>query len=159
MRACAIEGCGRVHYAKDLCKRHYQRKLIGTPMDLPPQKWGPTVSLVTAHRRPKQLWGPARQYPCVQCGDQAAHWAYDGTDPTQFYAPSANRGGYTWMYSSSYPEFYMPMCAKCHARRDATLAKKELLEYRQWKQRTGLTLADVDKLLEGKHERSAAVSV
>lgn len=63
------------------------------------------VKYNAAHERVKRLWGPARQYPCVQCGKPADHWAYDNTDPTEL----MGRARY-----SLFPEFYMPMCASHH---------------------------------------------
>ena len=42
------------------------------------------------------------------------------------------------------------MCRKCHAARDRGLAWAELLEFRQWKHRTGLTLAEIEPLIETK---------
>lgn len=100
---------------------------------------GAAASITAMHHRCRSLWGPASGYPCVNCNEMAAHWAYDGTDPNQLYGPTT--GGY-WCYYSEWPEFYMPMCARCHNRRDKALARAELHEYRQWKHRTGLTLGE-----------------
>lgn len=32
---CTIDGCGRAAKAKGLCAAHYQRRLLGIPMDTP----------------------------------------------------------------------------------------------------------------------------
>ena len=38
-RRCAVNGCERKHYAKDLCRPHYYRRRDGVPLDKPePQK-------------------------------------------------------------------------------------------------------------------------
>lgn len=66
-------------------------------------------------------------------------WAYDGTDPGQ----QVDKKGDKALIYSSWPEFYMPMCRKCHIRRDRGAAAEELSEFREWKSRTGLTLADI----------------
>ena len=62
-----------------------------------------------AHYRVVKLWGPARNYLCIACGDPARDWAYDGTDPGE--------RGVKRKYSL-WPEFYMPMCHACHLGRD-----------------------------------------
>lgn len=46
-------------------------------------------------------------------------------------------------FYSVWPEFYMPMCVKCHRKSDSVKVAAELTEYRTWKQATGLTLADL----------------
>lgn len=51
------------------------------------------------------------------------------------------RGAKLWY--SAYPEFYMPMCFKCHRARDASFAAAELREYREWKLATRMTVADI----------------
>lgn len=56
-----------------------------------------------AHRRVYRLWGSASQYPCVRCGGSAKDWAYDGMDPSSSINCSQN------------PEFYMPLCRRCHS--------------------------------------------
>lgn len=59
----------------------------------------------------------------------AAHWAYDGTDPT-YLMGSHNNKQRTHLRYSRYPEFYMPMCAKCHRALDGETVIAELGEYR-----------------------------
>ena len=68
-----------------------------------------------AHERVKQLWGPAKTHSCIECGGVASDWAYDGTDPTQLYGYAGHGDGHWY---SLYPEFYMPMCRRCHRYRD-----------------------------------------
>ena len=111
---------------------------MGKPKPRPDR---PVQTVGGAHKRIYTLWGKARQYLCIECGGAAQEWAYDGTDPTEQYACASNAN--SWTHFSSYPEFYMPMCRRCHKGRDAAIAKEELREYREWKHRTGLTLADV----------------
>jgi HNH endonuclease len=67
-----------------------------------------------AHLRVVRLWGKARLYPCIECGRPAQDWAYDGTDPT---GEGVKRKYSIW------PEFYMPMCHRCHLRRDKGSAR------------------------------------
>jgi hypothetical protein len=79
----------------------------------------------SAHSRVKDLWGSASQYRCVKCPEQAIDWAYDGTDLTQL---TSSSGDY-----SRYPEFYMPMCRRCH--RFADRVEKQLAVLARLKER------------------------
>lgn len=150
---CSHGTCGDVVLAKGLCKLHYHRKRQGAPTEGPrrnystgPRAWG-FVALATqpitssgAHQRVKRLWGSASRYLCVECGNPARDWAYDGTDPTHTYEFTRK----SWTHYSRWPEFYMPMCRPCHSNRDRRIAADELREYREWKHRTGKTLTDLE---------------
>jgi hypothetical protein len=75
-----------------------------------------------AHDRCRKLWGRASEYLCIGigCGEQAVDWAYDGGDCTQLggpLAPADRLGGRS--YYSRFPEFYMPLCRRCHKQLDA----------------------------------------
>ncbi|WPH57825.2 hypothetical protein [Mycobacterium phage WXIN] len=96
------------------------------------------------------MWGSASQYPCIECGGQAKDWAYDGTDPVEL-LEIARQG--TAMFYSRYPEFYMPMCRKCHGKRDGAMAQGELREYREWRYRTGLTVQALPAEYQGDTEK------
>lgn len=146
MRSCLI--CPDQHYGLGFCRLHYRRKVKGQDLNGLNRfcSWRPVKTSHTAHKRVYRLWGKAAQYSCIECGGPAKQWAYDGTDPTQGYGPTASAGQYGkyWSFFSSYPEFYMPMCSRCHSRRDGSKAQQELREYRLWKQLTGLSLADLE---------------
>ncbi|AGS82409.1 hypothetical protein PBI_REDNO2_110 [Mycobacterium phage Redno2] len=135
---CLQEGCDDEPLARGLCNSHYNR--IRDELPLRPR--GPAPRSVSVHAKLAYTWGPAKNYPCIECGQRAAHWAYDGTDPTQHldYGSSSakNKGWY-----SQWIEFYMPMCVKCHMTRDGAKAAAELAEYREWKYATKMTLADI----------------
>lgn len=108
---------------------------------------GDDITYHAAHCRLAALWGSASQYPCIRCGKPAKDWAYDGADPTQRYG-TTSRG--TWLFYSAWPEFYMPMCRKCHHKRDRGVATGELREYRQLKHETGLNHDQIRRrLIEG----------
>lgn len=138
-RQCEQPDCYNQHVAHGLCDLHYQRLRSGTPLDYDRNSPFKIRSIQAVHILVRKTWGKASQYPCIECGESAAHWAYDGTDPTQYLEKVSN----SFIWYSQYPEFYMPMCAKCHPRRDRAKAAEELREYRQWKFATGLTLADI----------------
>lgn len=95
-----------------MCNMHYLRWYRGKDMHAPPK--GTLCGNKAAHKRVKTLWGKAVEHLCVQCGDQAQDWAYDGTDPDDL--PDDVYGRY-----SLYPEFYMPMCRPCHMRHDKSV--------------------------------------
>jgi hypothetical protein len=152
---CSIEGCDREQLARHLCSRHYDQQRYERVASimicsvegcsntatrgryvLNPQKganarcfihYFQNVTYNASHERVYALWGTACQYPCVKCGCTAQDWCYDGADPSQILG---SKNGSVLMYYSAWPEFYMPMCRKCHLRRDRSLARQELNEYR-----------------------------
>ena len=65
-----------------------------------------------SHVRVAKLWGRAAEHPCITCGQPAAQWSYDGTDPSELTDPKTG-----WLYSI-WPEFYAPRCTSCHRRLD-----------------------------------------
>lgn len=141
---CSVRDCDARALARNLCNSHYRRYLeYGDPLGGGPFKGSDNIGLMGAHSRVSALWGKASQYPCVQCGEPAKDWAYDGTDPAEKYGPQARRGKEYWSFYSICPEFYMPMCRPCHRSRDGARAQRELREYRQWKNGTGLSIDDL----------------
>ena len=147
MRICAIADCGKKHYGRGLCKLHYQQdrrgadlsgRMVDNPVHKCVHKWvDRPVGHGGAHSRVRRVWGSASQYPCIECGNTAKDWAYDGTDPTQLYEARGGRAAKS--FYSLYPEFYMPMCAKCHALRDKGAAAIELQMYRTIAHKSGLS--------------------
>jgi hypothetical protein len=126
---CTITGCAERPYGNGLCRVHYHRSLGGFSMTRPLNSlcdWTKSVSYESAHKRIRKTWGPATLYECMKCVASAHHWAYDGTDPTQLLGDKGQ-------WYSRYPEFYMPMCRRCHGAKDGAAMSAELLEYRKWK--------------------------
>lgn len=127
-----------------LCCTCTHRVKKGIPLDRP--KLGHRdfpVSFAGAHRRLHKEWGSASQYPCVKdCGRMALHWAYDGTDPTYLLGRTVD-GKRMYCRYSRFPEFYMPMCARCHRAFDGETFAAELGALREWMYRTGKTLDDL----------------
>lgn len=73
MRVCEVEGCGVKHYAKGLCKRHYQKVLDtgsvdGTPLvDLTGQQFGRLIAVRETDRTGRN--GKDRRWICLcECG-------------------------------------------------------------------------------------------
>jgi len=110
---------------------------------------GDDVTISGAHSRCKSLWGSASSHPCITCGNPARDWAYDGTDPEQKYdCRGSSRGNY--QYYSPWPEFYMPLCVRCHKSRDCGLASFQLHQARLLMHDTGLTIDQIrEKVVNG----------
>lgn len=149
---CKAVGCAKrwhdtASVNRPYCRMHLDRLqrtgdayVTASQLRGPYRKSGSDVTYGQAHRRASALWGPAKRHPCVTCGNLAAQWAYDGTDPTQLLDLARVKGS-AYFYSE-WPEFYMPMCTKCHRARDSASMQAELREYRIWRHRTGRTLAN-----------------
>jgi hypothetical protein len=138
---CRGPECDRDAFANGYCPSHNAQLYRGA--DIAPIKKSSIFDDCTynmAHDRCTRLWGPAKGYPCVACDGQAKEWAYDGTDPGEVYGPNRGGRGISNIYYSAFPEFYMPMCHKCHRVRDLGRAFTELKVYREWTYRTGKTL-------------------
>lgn len=150
LHPCSVEGCDRPSHCKTYCYMHYYRNRKGQPMTpgYLPRRTGPRpgtglggcrnpnyngteISYAGAHARPKSLWGSASQYECVDCGKSAQQWAYDGTDPS--HKLDIHKSGNSLVWFSVWPEFYMPLCVRCHRFRDDGRAKSELRAFRRLK--------------------------
>lgn len=133
---CLFDGCTGKPVSKGYCGSHYvqlkkhgQMQPIRTIFD--------ECTYIAAHHRCRTLWGSARQYPCVTCGNPAEDWAYDGTDPTELF----DNERVEWVVAySRFPEFYMPMCKPCHKSRDIERVLAERRLYREWRQSRGQQL-------------------
>lgn len=69
------------------------------------------------------------------CENAAHDWAYDGMDPSELCGPGKSG---TMLVYSQYPEFYMPLCKRCHRPRDKAWRarmKDEYAEFCEWKAR------------------------
>lgn len=121
---CEIDGCERPTQSASipLCKAHYEaRRKHG---DLPTCKtpgcggiavvWGDCIDHAmptyrTVHWQLVQVYGSAADRECVDCGKQAAHWAFDNRDqPDTLISPEGYR------YSANLTR-YSPKCALCHS--------------------------------------------
>ncbi len=148
-RGCAAEGCDREHDSWGYCTAHVARFTgkIAVPLDDPIRDGLQNYcDFAAAHVRVTTLWGKASQYPCIECGGPARDWAYDGTDPTELLGTGVAGG--SLMRYSRFPEFYMPMCRKCHHGRDKGAAARELREYRILKYDTGLSIDQIRFIVE-----------
>ena len=117
---CSLPGCGAKHFGKGWCQRHYMQVRRGQEPTL--ERPGDFVTYSGAHRRVYYVKGPAKLHSCVECGGRALDWAYVGGDPNEIVGPvprpkSHNRPPSMCAYSAD-PEFYVPMCRRCHVAHD-----------------------------------------
>lgn len=121
---CAIDGCtkGKGKSRRGaVCEMHYQRMHRHGSYDKPVKrmpklgehpKWtGEAASYNAAHQRMRAKFGSASGWKC-ECGEPAAHWAYDHLDPNE---RQSDYGPY-----SVNPDHYHPMCVVCHKAFDLT---------------------------------------
>lgn len=73
---------------------------------------GPTYERI--HRRLRRERGPARAYRCVNCGDHAEQWSYDGLDPDE---QTECIRGKALAFSVDLGH-YRPRCVGCHLKYD-----------------------------------------
>lgn len=126
-RICDAEDCARLEDGNSgLCKMHEtRRRRHGDPLvfvhqsdrDLPrgdrhPNWTGRDATYRCAHQRVKRDRGPAKRSRCVDCGQAAAEWSYDGSDPAARH--EEGKGHYSLDL-----ERYVPRCVLCHRRFDA----------------------------------------
>ena len=77
------------------------------------------VTYRTAHERIWTERGRADEHQCADCGETAAQWSYDKTDPNELRQP--NRNGWpqvTELVYSLDPYRYQPRCLSCHIKFD-----------------------------------------
>jgi NAD-dependent SIR2 family protein deacetylase len=65
-----------------------------------------------AHKAVIQMFGSARKYQCVHCGEQAFGWAYRHDSATRLViGPLYKESGRPYSLD---PHDYMPLCSRCH---------------------------------------------
>lgn len=72
------------------------------------------VSYKGAHERLRINRGPARNFSCLDCAEQADEWSYQGGDADELIS---DRG----LPYSLNPDLYVPRCRPCHRRHDSRL--------------------------------------
>ena len=117
---CSISGCENKYHAHGYCAMHlYYKEKYGDPlaegvgkyqgrnrMDVP--------SYAGIHKRIFYDQGRARKYDCVECGNRAQEWSYNGGDENEYWEKV--RGVY--MAYSTDQEYYSPRCKPCHRAKD-----------------------------------------
>ena len=127
MTECSIDQCqNQAKYAETgWCQTHYHRWWrTGDPLGMKQARgatgadslsWkGDDVSYHAAHARVRNARGSASQWPCEECDNPAAQWAYDHQDPNE---KSATFGDRTIAYSTDVNR-YRALCRGCHVKLD-----------------------------------------
>lgn len=115
---CIIAGCVRVHYGRGWCHMHYQRwKLTGDAEHEPKALPGVVTSYHSAHSVMTYRQGKASERSCIECGNQAHHWAYVNHCPDERRDATGPAINIAWC---PHPEHYQPRCRRCHRQFDAT---------------------------------------
>lgn len=85
-------------------------KSCGARVHYPDQRL-PRVEYGAAHGRVVRDRGRASEHACVGCGDRAADWSYDHSDPGELISEAPGTLGYRY---SCDPSYYLPRCRPCH---------------------------------------------
>ena len=119
---CKVDGCETVDQGvHGYCPIHYARwKKHGDPLikkSVPSLEdhhgWtGDDASYGTVHDRIRRTRGSASRYACVDCGESAYEWSYDGRDPKQKLCSARGLAYSTKM------DHYVARCVPCHRRHD-----------------------------------------
>jgi len=81
-----------------------------------PNWTGNDATNTAVHQRIRKERGHARNYSCVDCGGQAAHWSYDHSAKDERY--DELKGPYTVNQ-----DHYDPRCVSCHKKFDLNRIK------------------------------------
>lgn len=114
---CAFESCGRKAKVKGWCATHYAQIQRGeTPYPIKPRARNTGPTYLSIHQTLKRKFGPARDYPCEICDDQAEQWC--------LYVPAHVRPNlpvdptFNGFAFSTNLDDYAPLCRSCHSRLD-----------------------------------------
>lgn len=77
----------------------------------------------TVHNRMTKQFGSARNYECVDCGEQALQWSYNGGDPKELVQRTGPSN--TPLAYSADPSYYSPRCKRCHLEYDVAVRWRE----------------------------------
>jgi hypothetical protein len=94
---------------------------------------GPQKDIIkyhSVHNLLRSQRGQASGYVCVDCGDQAEEWSYDGGSPTetvQLVSDGRRNGKDRYVaHSGRDLSFYSPRCKKCHYQQDLERSRSNL---------------------------------
>lgn len=112
-RECAVAECGRLVRSRGWCYRHWEQwRKHGDPLTIGRAGRPPVGApgYFGVHRRLRATRGPAKEYPCQDCGREGYDWSYLGGDPNEL---TSAVGPYSLNLT-----FYAPRCRYCHRRTD-----------------------------------------
>lgn len=76
------------------------------------------IGYPAAHCRVSVAFGKAKEHACVDCGEQAQEWSYDGLDPDEWWDIWVQPKFKVMRYSLDLDR-YQPRCQPCHSRFDS----------------------------------------
>jgi hypothetical protein len=114
-KICSVEGCETFVRGHGWCNAHLLRMQRYGRLDAR-QYGSDDVSYSAVHYRLKALHGPARNYACIDCGQQAREWSYNHSDSDQRYDDLG-------MVYSADTAHYVARCKPCHVRFDHAQAR------------------------------------
>jgi hypothetical protein len=79
-------------------------------------------SYQAVHQQLRVKRGSASEYSCIDCGNSAHHWSYDGIDNREHLS---NDKGHLLAYSTDLYGHYDPRCARCHTEYDKAVRGAE----------------------------------
>ena len=88
-----------------------------------------------AHHRCRALWVCVQQYPCIECGRsrRGVGIRRHKKDPSELYDTRHDWQLRVLSRTRKFPEFYMPMCKRCHKKLDMERLQMELQQFRGWR--------------------------
>lgn len=81
---------------------------------------GDKAGYEAAHWRVKNIHGSARYNTCVDCGENAHDWSYDGLDPNEQQCPDNG------CWYSLEPNHYQSRCRSCHRQYDKKIREMRI---------------------------------
>ena len=116
---CLVDGCEGKHHAQGYCSKHWQRvQKHGDPLHVGNRFPGRNRLAIPTyegmHKRLMYDRGKASAYKCVDCGETAREWSYDGGCPNEL---RSEKEGRILVYSVDQKR-YSPRCVSCHRRKD-----------------------------------------
>jgi hypothetical protein len=127
---CSVADCNTKAHARGWCTKHWNRwRRTGDPLGLRqngrPVK-GEAPGYDAAHRRISRTMGTAKGFACVDCGNRADEWSYNGGDPDELITDPATRHETAGLRYSLDAAYYSPRCVRCHRAMDgSTSAPRE----------------------------------
>lgn len=86
----------------------------------------PASSYAAAHAQVRRLRGRAVEHQCIDCGQQAQQWSYNGTDLAEESAFPKERANKPLVWSMNI-EAYDPRCHRCHRIHDGRPVSSQLI--------------------------------
>ena len=121
-KICAVEACERKQHSHNYCPSHvYRWHTYGDPLasGRMGRRRQETLTYQGVHKRLSRDKGKAAAHCCVDCGNRAHEWSYDGGCPNELYETLEKL---PIAYSTDQTR-YSPRCRSCHRNRDESLSR------------------------------------